>query len=1687
MPESKDTLKNLRMQLEKRLTTWIPDNNDLVSKELQIFDSMMSRRSFLKTTSAATLTMMLGPGCGGAPSDYDDVIDSDFENGVISESAKASVTTPSNIAVDSDIHSSFVSHNPLPAYLSKDSNHVKDHAVLESFNPHIMTTDVTDELFRIGFNAPERTYGIPEHVHLSKDSDYSDYYLAIYEKSHDAQHGLAETKIPLRGTAGMDFNSLIATNGTFHNKVLGNTAYGQKLALLANISTVGININDTSRLRLYYQTNESELLEPSVEASDYYDWNYIDVVDEFKNSESLPFKYYNILDANAYKDGHHNSFIYGTLSFDSYYYYGFVVNFNEITDKKPSITFFTPEFLSYKSDTIQTLKNLFTDISYEYETNYTLADFSIFSAKSFQPLAQDVSSDGRSLKNIYFTFSTMDVRNNDVFIQNNYGSYDLSDLIDNNYVAKYLVHVDTTKRIDYLLSGYEPVNVDLFVDSYDYLSFVFDNSSIPAVDLWEKLYDRNETLIFDNFVRSIKKIGTSFEVILASAYYNESYAQMGLVHKSISIQARAASVYTSHTLFEDGKYLDIRNHETGYKELWHEEMKSHLGGYESLYETVFKNYGIQSVQFHCTQNHQGLLRSYYIITNGADSLLIGFNEKGQENENTLSFQNHENLKYQIQNNSVEHYPPMPVAINAKNLHRWYGIVEDGEVLFTGMRRHKTDYTSKKLVENDDTDLLSYKHSCCNLTQKNWNTNEEKRHVESTSDTNLVSADLHQVHLHVTNIYRHPVSLPKSKDNNEKIKNDMFVEVRFNKRLRITDHTDPNKPKTYHPGANSSLFLSTDKSGRISLEVEAGNKNDKYNGAQMQYRLVNKSEIYLQNNRPLASFKSVSGNTTSFKACNISFRIFQRLSIDHYDKPEVGVQRPGNKTLKDGLNEAINYSGAISKIADGYGKLSKASHISPENSTALVSLSEYDIYLLNFTSSITHFHPASWIKHAANSVLDSARKALAAAKQAVDKLAHSIDDAITNIENDVVTAIEDIAMAVEKSWKEAVSLAEKLWDYLMALLDLETAYDIGQELIQIRYDQLKPIYDSNSKNNEQYNIFNILESTENFAIQITDKLKSKATNIVNDIYNNQVFHINDITLKLDSHRSSSKKDQQTQQNNSTKITHIVDQLSRLKKILHIGDLETYTKNKAFELKNDINNLMFDLFNITLDDMFSGTFPAYLESSVLEFFKVDSKDELLAALRYYPGISPGSDPAPDSLIRKIQNNTVEIKDHMQTFASGATNAADIASKIEKNFRSTSLLAVDRIDEMVEAAIKMPTEFLKDDKIEKFMTSSGPLLDKFLKPLGLLLFMDGSKFKNIEDTAAFAAGFGINMAPLMADSAFNEVSGAYSKSRGKELDLSLFITDGTFRNQLNDFIDLSRQIIVPLTSKVLTKKNIKKVATEIAEIMAVIADKVLFKLIDLLVDLVGLIVEGLEKIMGLISKIPIVKDAVADALGAVLHVFSGMVQILKTQAAIIDIGISIFEYMKTNLVSIEDIVIMAIQAVSDTIGYILNLAIKICEAGKMIGKGQPGEVVLYDPLRVALLSFAGFFIAGLSAFVMDVVSMGFKFTNMGYDLYKNGLSHLIKDAAVGVTVVLELATVFFSFLHLNVFLFSEMIGYIIKSIDIELIIAGFETIALPAAYAAVWILYLATLAIETVLGGVNSVSSITAKVSAFAESEI
>ena len=185
----------LRKNLAENLRDWMPNNNDLVNKELGIFDRIVTRRDFIKGTSLATLYMLV-KGCGsdnkgptGPPSQWNEF---EQEPVLVTTTEMEAVNQPANIIVDSDILTSMVTHNPLPALGSNDAEGVKDNAIMESFNPHTVSSDaITDYMYALTEDSdqpvtliPNRNYGIAEHVHMLHDDTENVYSLEIYEKAH---------------------------------------------------------------------------------------------------------------------------------------------------------------------------------------------------------------------------------------------------------------------------------------------------------------------------------------------------------------------------------------------------------------------------------------------------------------------------------------------------------------------------------------------------------------------------------------------------------------------------------------------------------------------------------------------------------------------------------------------------------------------------------------------------------------------------------------------------------------------------------------------------------------------------------------------------------------------------------------------------------------------------------------------------------------------------------------------------------------------------------------------------------------------------------------------------------------------------------------------------------------------------------------------------------------------------------------------------------------------------------------------------------------------------------------------------------------------------------------------------------------------------------------------------------------
>ncbi|WP_321314826.1 hypothetical protein [Halarcobacter sp.] len=1668
MNSPEQSIKLLRKQMKGYLKDWIPNNNNLVKKELEIFDSIMTRRDFLKTTSLAALSVLIGYGCNKPPSQWED----DGSNSIdwtISDSDMSTVTTPCNIAVDSEIQEAFTTYTPLPAVGSEDST-IISHSIMESFNPHIMTASNEDEITSIGLNLPTRTYGIPEHLHLEKQSNESDYNLSIYEKDNDGHQGLKQTIIKLKDTSLIDYDSIVATNGSFHNKIKDNFIHKQKMVLLSNKNDTH-DYSQTSALRLYYRTEFAKLLLPDENFISTTNWdNYIDLIKEFKNQEpTASFNSYKIAEINTYTSGDNHSFIYGTIRFDNYYNYGFVISYDDftqidVTNVRPAITFFSAQFMSYNSEGISNLIKDYNDNSASIVT--PLSDILIFSKANFTPLAQLVDDEGNLQSKFIFSFYCLSAMDETV---SNTSGYDLLKFsnINSDFVKRYPMLVEhkdvASSSVVYTLDDYDSFGKIEIASNQLHFSFsVYKEHEFISTDIWESIYNKQTNKVDHMFVRSIKSNGSNYEVLTSSTHYSESNMEFGLSHHTIEIDLNTKisvnNVYSNNILFEDMSSDDGK-----YKDLWFNNI---LSGYSSLYDCVHKKGGIGTIDFHATHNHQGLLRNYLLIRYSDEkSILLGCNEKGIEETTKFAYQNHDNI---INKLGIEHYPPMPISIdNPLKLFHWHGIAEDGEVLYSSIRQNEIN-SNNQLIENSNKNLLSYMHSSCNLTQKVWNMREEQIHVDFGSDTietNLVKNDLHQVHLHVTNCYRNEVSLYKntqlfsnlSDDQISQVKEkeanaDIYVEIRFNKRVSIKDYTDITNIKTYHPSANNSIFLSTDSKGKVSLQIDAGTKDDKYNGAIMQYRLIDKSNLIKQSDKALAIVTNDSNSlTTDFKSCNISFKTYQKLSTQNYDNIQIGASKDSDtaKTVLDNINSSSSHdiSHAFSKVLE---------NTSPNNDSQLVRLNKVQInnnnlLALGFSSSVTHFKAVNWIRHSIYTASSNIEKLLEAAKQAASTLSKDITTIISNITDDIDEAIEDIAAAVEKLWNDVSSFAQKLWDILRTVLDFKTAYNIGQELKQLRFDQLKPLNDSNSQNIYSHNAYTIMESAEDMVSEISDDMIEKIDTSLDAIFGN---NIKDISQKMDTHKTNVDNDKKNMQNNSTIITHIVDQIDRLIELLKINKLIDYVKGEEEKFKDDLNTLMNNIFGVTLDEMLSGSFPKYLEDNLLSFFKVDSKEQLVATIEYHPGLSNGDDPAPNSLIRQIQKNIFQSKNSITNFATGSSSAVDMFNDTQSTIYGLKNLLTSEIENFNKFGHHLPTEFLKDDKIFSFMTQSGDLLNKIFKPLGTLLFLDSHKFKNIEDLATFGMGFSLFIAPIIAESTINEAN----KVLSKPIDFQELFLDSSnnLRNKFNEYIGYSGAILESILNNTASSNNLTSNSNSIDQISGIFdsVSKLAIKHLGIIIDIIQTILGAISTFFGLVSNIPI-KKPISDGLSSIFMLFSGIMELIKIPVKILDI-----KFAEDAKKSKSEIAATVASAISSSIVYVLNFVDYIFQAIYIFVKGQPGDNATYDPTNVAALAVCGFIIAGTVNILFSLLAFSFNITKLIISLGVSGISDLLIDAEIGGVVILEILS--FIAMSSKYFLdISQMIfGYIGFSFFVKAILASETGVALIAylivigAYAVLWI---------------------------------
>jgi len=1352
-------ITQLRSTLHKRLVSWLPNDNKLVEKELQLFDSLMKRRNFLKTTSFAAIAAFINTGCGdsgysGPPSSWDDSQQIDTVD-------QASVQTASRIAVDADIIDSLQSYNALPAAGSVDAPYVVDSAHIESFNPHIMTIDSPTVFTKSGLNPLTYNYGIPELIHLSQTTPSSDYTLEIYEEDREGHGGLKEASINLDGSAAGKFNVLVASNGNFHNHVNKGVGYSQKLALLAHVGA-NFNYGDTSKVSalLYYQTTSTPLLKPGVSPEKNSLWKSIDVMEVFKQRETHPFNNYTISEVDTYHDGMNNRFIYGTLTLDDFYSYGFIITYNSLTDTKPTITFFAPKYLSTQSTDFIALVNAFSD---ENLYNDSPRDLKVFKGQTFKPLAQSNNSDGTLKNSVIFSFFSFDITigsNNSYLDLDDSGLIDISVLsTDTSIMKRYIVVVDTSKEgVKYLFENFTPT---LSLENEgDPVQITFDMSGIPSVDIWSDLYDQNNYQLSNMFTRFVQTSASEISILLATSFYDQ--ISLGITNKSITLSSSgdgyrlSKEVLSNNVLFENVKIEDGKDYQT----LWFDDMKVHVNNYNTLVQCVNNYNGI--LDFHCAHNHQGLLRSYFHIryenTDGSiNSFLIGFNEKGITNDDSMyAYQTHDNLLQNMINNKVYHRPPLPIAINPYKVHKWQSIAHDGEVMYSAYRANITDETTKTLLPNDGSQgiLLSYKHATCDALEDSWVLYEKEKQVQKDQVlSNLYTIATHQLHLHTTNIYGHSVALDIN----------TYVEVRFSKTVMVRDYTDVTNPRTYSLSRLSSLFLKPDSSGKVILEVDTGtSKKNKYLGATMMYRFVDASMLsYNDITQPVATLVSTLGSTTEFKQCGISFKTYERLSsgsiTDTNGKNEVKIEDKLTDTFD------TNYQAGVSDVTLGYSKLHDAAKpdndsplqnaaflytksISRRAKVSLVLRSDVALVIdpLTFTPMIQSNSNLSsgsfisnaihWVSHALDTIADLALAVAAAARAVISKLVEDIKNIVIDVSHSVSDWAHIMADFILKAAKEMYDIALELWEFIKMLIGMQRCYDIGQELKQLYYDQF------HSASMVKDNVYSIIkDKTTQYQTSINKTLDDIEMDI--DVSIDNIFGIS-----TDSSSNVNKGNIQYKfnQNSSTKSDHVTNQLGRFSGTA--GGL-TLESNMQQSLNNETT-----YFNTS-----SNIESAQYRTSCSDSESIESLITCLgseAIKKAFSGLGTISSDSYTTFIDLISGESTNI----------------LKNDLSKIFKDTLHVVLDEMKLIADGVIEIPLTMLNGSSIADALSGVLNALEKLiLEALGLLFFLNPHQFKDMEDFAYFCFGYAIN-------------STDHYIGFSMDFNLGDYVKDGHFRNSVN-----------------------------------------------------------------------------------------------------------------------------------------------------------------------------------------------------------------------------------------------------------------------------------------------------------------
>ena len=1329
----------LREKMRRQLGEWIPDNEEIVEKELKIFDKIMSRREFLQVSSLAALSALLG-GCFDHERQNFTKTPSEMAGELLSEEERSAISKVSKITVDSDILDSFTFYEPLvPAGSSDSSAVVKIDSVLEAINPHVTTLDPLELSLHesTGDRTLERNYGISEIVQLSQEREGEDYILSIHEKDMKSeQQAVKSTEIRLDGTGGLSFDRLIAANGNYHNRVQEGKVSCQKMILAANTS-----LTDSPDISIFYQSYRTALLLPGEEDIVDGEWKSdLSLIEKFREYDpDYEFESYRLLDVDSYEDGYNHNFIYGTLQFDGLYNYGFVVTFTEPDSAEPTVSFFTPQLLAKGEGVVEKLREDFGKL--DIDTQETgLEDFALFSEQKFIPLAHLEKSE------TLFSFICPDTSSgeHEVYSDDGY-SYDLGFFTsaDREMMKRYLLRVDTSAGdTSILMQGYRPKELSIGVED-GIFTFDFDTSNLGSIDLGTLMPTREalSRQLKNLFIRFVQKDEEEVHLMLATSLLDER--GVGVMHKSLKLGYLAENAIESFALNEHLTslgYMDESSYQSKDYRMWFDDMKN-SSPYTSLYDCVRNDYG--EFQFYATHNSRNLLRSYFVVKIGESRFLLNYNESGQNPEpddsKPFNYQTAEGLYSQIATPGAHSYfPPLPVSADVKKMLPWRSVGQDEELLFTSSRVYRVDESDNSFEENGDFSLHSYFHASLDALSGGWKRHEiHKKSSYDKDSPNLHRIEKHHVHLHMNNIYGYPV---------ETMEENSCIELRFDAAVTVTDHSDSSKPRTYSVNRSDSIFLKP-KGGSIVLEVNCGLSHEELlNSASMMYRVVKNDSFSPDSGRPLLLRDSDSDDMNSFMQCHLSFRQFERLSKNNADSYQSGMRANDSDetvhsilygNLRGDTDTKESQSENLDKVLELYQHIYEKS--APQNDTPL-DTNSMKIRPLLYTTPLTAEHPlrgdgccssvAKWFHKAISTIKQSvkhaAQKIVEDIKAALDKLVADIDTLMQETEYSLSTLLSSLMVYLDKIVKVVgetlILYLEKFWKLIRGYLGLDTAWAIGDELHQLATDQLTD--NADYPNNLYANVKTLTGEIEESIDDAAKLMKSSLNKSIENLFSP------DRNPDDNSGLDSARKLHGQYQSNSSKLHHLTYQFARVHR--HINGARPDGG----------------------DALSGGEFVCSSGDTVEELIACLGREEVKSI---YNGFSQSFVDSEHIFEDIIYGDGISVVEN------------DLKKLLENTFDTL----VDAMTIMEKGIVQLPLAFLNGSTIlEKAEKTLDEAMEDTLKTLGVLLFGDEKRFKSIVDIGFFLCGLVLNLIFSIMDKAL-EGLGMHS-----DIDIISYIENGDLR---------------------------------------------------------------------------------------------------------------------------------------------------------------------------------------------------------------------------------------------------------------------------------------------------------------------